>query len=149
MAGQERSKWLRDERDEEWGKNLGKDNYYADFSGRQIVGKGKEKYQEVTVHTNVHGSVCLVEEGGLAGNSNLSKAKLIMGNSTGPTEEELIGLSFEERKRRRSGPVAKEYMDTDGGIVSVFPETALSKVDCADSIPTELAGLARQVSQLQ
>lgn len=44
-AGQERSKWLRDERDADWGTNLVKDNYYHQTPGMQVgekVGEGSQ-----------------------------------------------------------------------------------------------------------
>lgn len=104
--------------------------------------KVRRKIRGKFVRANVHGNVSSVEVIEMIDNSKISAANNIMGNHIGPTTEELTGLSFKERKRRRSGPDGKDYMDTDGGTISVFTEAALSNKDCADSSPTLLAGLA-------
>lgn len=38
-AGKEKNKWLRDERDVDWGTNFGKDNYYQQTPLVQAGGK--------------------------------------------------------------------------------------------------------------
>lgn len=145
-AGQEKSKWLRDERDADWGRKLGKDNYPADFSGYQGDGKGKEIYQGHNPCNDALVITQTAEKIGMTGILNFQAAKHIMGSANGPLNEELTGLNIEERKRRRSGPEDNNYMDTDGGIVTLFPGAVLSQVDCATPLPTDLAELAKQAS---
>lgn len=138
-AGQERSRWLRDERDVEWGVNLGNANYNQHFSesvsadrmrggnqGRDFRGKahiGTEKSQQIEF-------------------SNVLAANTKTNSLIGPDMGELNGLNVEERKRRR-GLDNTEYMETEGGNMVLLSESNLSKVDCADSSPEFLAQLAK------
>lgn len=50
VAGQGRSKWLRDEQDEDWGSNLGDENYYQQFTENQTGGLIKEGNQSHYYH---------------------------------------------------------------------------------------------------
>lgn len=104
-AGQERSKWLRDERDEDWGGNLGNDNYQQQFSEGQGSGKDREIMQRCDYKNNMHVGAKLSGSNLLIENSEVQAAKLNSNNFIGPPEDELIGLSVEEKKRKRSGPI--------------------------------------------
>lgn len=142
-AGQERSRWLRDERDVEWVVNSGNANYNQHFSesvsadrmrgdnqGRDFRGKahiGTEKSQQMEL-------------------SNVLAANTKTNSFIGPDMGELNGLNVEERKRRR-GLDNVEYMETEGGSMVLLSESNLSKVDCADSSPEFLDQLAKQASQ--
>ncbi|XP_074378321.1 uncharacterized protein LOC141719854 [Apium graveolens] len=108
-AGQERSRWLTDERDVEWGVNSGNANYNQHFSesvsadrmrggnqGRDFRGKahiGAEKSQQIEF-------------------SNVLAANIKTDSLIGPDIGELNGLNVEERKRRR-GLDNTEYMETE------------------------------------
>ena len=74
-----------------------------------------------------------------------------------PDDDELDGISIEERKRRRGGPEAPETMDTEGKLVNQTqnfgdnknPDAALSGSDCVVSLDTVLAKPVMQASQQQ
>lgn len=146
-AGQERSKWLRDERDEDWGGNLGSDNYQQQFSEGQGSGKDREILQRRDYRNNMHVGAKFLGSNMLVENSKVEAANLKSNNSIGPSEDELIGLTVEEKKRKRNGPIQDVAMLTDGNIVSINPEVVLSNMDCSTSSSTLLAKSAQQTSQ--
>lgn len=80
-------------------------------------------------------------------NSNSLAANHSFISSIGPTEEELIRLNIEERKRRRSGPIDNEFMVTDVGHGLVNLKSVLSAFDCTESSLHVLARLVKQASQ--
>lgn len=142
-AGQERSKWLRDERDVDWGKNFWDSNYYQQFLAKQREGTDKEINHKRNSRDNVHGGAIISGIKDIIENSNSRNINFI----TGPTEEELSGLNFEERKCRRSGLTENEFMNTDGSTGMLHTVAALSKEDCAASSSNILAKLVEQASQ--
>lgn len=146
-AGQEKSKWLRDERDEDWGKNLGDDNYYQQFSGGQMDGTVKENSQKRYHRANLHGGVTISGSKDMIENSNFPSSKQAVIQFNGPTDEELNGLNIEERKRRRSGPSDSVFMDTECNNKELHTDAVLSNKDCAASSTNVLAMIALQASQ--
>ena len=52
----------------------------------------------------------------MGGNSNLSLSRQGANSAVGPIEEELVGLNFEDRKRKRSGPDQNEPMTLNEGV---------------------------------
>ncbi|KAL8156424.1 hypothetical protein AgCh_001495 [Apium graveolens] len=146
-GGQEKSKWLRDEKDGDWGEKFGKDNYYNQSADWQEGMKGKESYFRSRSRGIVISNVTNLGAQSGGENSNVSAGYF---KTNGPTEDELVGLNIEERKRRRSGLDTKEYMETDRSIgdTEISPmEAILSNKDCIVSSSPALAKLAMQASQ--
>lgn len=84
-----------------------------------------------------------------SGNHNLNINSKVEGtlfsiNNIGPTNEELIGLDLEERKRKRIG--LSERMDLGVDFLNTQTDSGLSKSDCTDSSDSILAKLAQQAS---
>lgn len=75
-AGQEKSRWLRDEKDENWGGNLGSNSYQNQFSEGQAPQKDRDDLYRRDVRTNMHGSAKLAGSSLLIGNSKIQAAKL-------------------------------------------------------------------------
>lgn len=141
-AGQERSRWLRDERDVDWGTNSGSANYSQSFSENVTA----YRMWEVNLGRNFRGKAHVLDNSQLIDSSKKLAANFNSSSSIGPDKEELLGLNLEERKRRR-GLNENEYMETEGGNVALITESNLSRIDCTDSSPEFLAKLARQASQ--
>lgn len=144
LAGQERSKWLRDERDIDWGVNHGSSNYSQHFSGSvtKVVERKKISRSDFRANNKALGT---------GSSSQLDISKIVEANNNfksiiGPTEQELHGLNIEERKRRR-GPGVTEFMDIEDTNRLHQSGAALSNVDCATSSPELLAKLVMQASQ--
>ncbi|KAL1809657.1 hypothetical protein ACET3Z_026647 [Daucus carota] len=139
MVGQERSKWLRDERDEDWGAKSGIDSYFsADEGVKQQSGSVIRK--ESTSKAILSGSNCQL------GYSNMMAGSSLFKLDNGPSTQELVGLNMDERKRRRETDT-NELMEVEGGQVTSVSEPALSRRDLAASSPEFLAKLAEQASQ--
>lgn len=64
----------------------------------------------------------------------------------GPSDEELVGLDLEERKRKRIGTLSNENMDT-GGSGPTNTDFTLSNSDCVEPCNTDMATLARKASR--
>ncbi|KAL1811638.1 hypothetical protein ACET3Z_021703 [Daucus carota] len=141
MTGQERSKWLRDERDEDWGVNYGSGSYCSTEDGvKQQSGSGIR--HQLSNEATIPGSDCqLVFQNMEAGDNNFKPVN-------GPSAQELIGLNMDERKRRR-GADNGELMEIEGGHGNSVSEHAISSRDFASSSPELLAQLAKQASQSQ
>lgn len=138
-GGRERSKWLRDEREDGWNGKLGgvrnqgvqNPDFVQDkdiqHENRVVIG-GKAPIMENLKNISYR----LVEE-------NLNSNIVI-----GPGESELDGLELEERKRKRVGPVA---IEEEGQEVTMFQQDhVLSTTDCSGTSNTLLAQLAKQAS---
>lgn len=158
LAGQAKSKWLRDDGDSEWEFKMGKSNDTPKSGAavdtndtgentqgrdlREVILRGKDKATVPANHVQVS-------------SSGLSSAKNLKVN--GPGIEELDGLAFLERKRRREGTVVHEVIySEDGAQVSVYNNNelyntgaTLSAMDCTASSPSDLATLAMQASHPQ
>lgn len=139
---------LRDERDEDWGGNLGNDNYQQQFLEGQGSGKDREIMQQRDYRNNMHVGAKLSGSNLLIENSEVQAAKLKSNNFIGPPEDELVGLSVEEKKRKKNGPIQDVAMLTDGSIDSINPEVVLSNMDCSVSSSILWAKSAQQTSQL-
>ncbi|KAL1803469.1 hypothetical protein ACET3Z_032116 [Daucus carota] len=148
VAGQERSRWLRDERDVDWGTNHENANCNQHFSGSASSVKMGIGNQGRDFRGKAHSGAIFSGNDQLIEKSNILAVNINSSSPNGPTDEELHGLNIDERKRRR-GLNENEYMETEGGNTSFFTESNLSKVDCADSSPEFLATLARQASHPQ
>lgn len=141
----EKSKWLRNERDEVWGGNFGNDNHGQDFSGIQtegIVRAGVRRNSRDGVHDGAIISVTGVGKDMVKDSATFLKNK----DTIGPSEDELVELNIEERKRRRSGPSISDNMDIEKNNDSARSETVFSKADYTDSSASILATSARQTS---
>lgn len=141
MAGQERSKWLRDERDEDWGVNYGSGSYCSTEDGVKQQSRSGIRHQ-LSNEATIPGSDCqLVFPNMDAGNNNFKPVN-------GPSAQELIGLNMDARKRRR-GADKEELMEIEGGHGNSVSEHAISSRDFASSSLELLAQLAKQASQSQ
>ncbi|XP_074366501.1 uncharacterized protein LOC141707310 [Apium graveolens] len=148
-GGQEKSKWLRDEKDGDWGEKFGKDNYYNQSADWQEGMKGKESYFRSWSRGIVISNVTNL--GAQSGGENLNVSAGYF-KTNGPTEDELVGLKIEERKRRRSGLDTKEYMKTDRSIgdTEISPmEAILSNKYCIVSSSPALAKLAMKIEDIR
>lgn len=145
-AMNEKSKWLRNERDEVWGGNFGNDNHGQDFSGFQTeAGSGRvgmRRNSRDGVHDGAIISVTGVGKDMVKDSATILKNK----DAIGPSEDELVGLNIEERKRRRSGPSISDNMDIEKNNDSAISETVFSKADYTVSSDSILATSARQTS---
>lgn len=139
-GGQERSKWLREEREDGWSGNFGGDRNQGsqptDFVRDRIIlrdsrGVTREK---APILENSNNTTDCMEEG------NLDQAL-----SNGPVDSELDGLEMEERKRKRIGPVLTKENAQQGTKYNQEPE--LSIADCSGASNTFLAQLAKQASR--
>lgn len=94
-AGQERSRWLRDERDVDWGTNSGSANYnqYSSESASADRMWGGNQGRNSMGKAHVSDKSQLIE------NSKNLAVKFNSSSSIGPDNEELYGLNLEERKR--------------------------------------------------
>lgn len=141
----EKSKWLREEGDEDWGGKYGKNNSFQDIPKNQLRNSGKLVISKQNVRVyNLEGAVYkdrtkpadIIQKAGDFSN---------VINIVGPTSDELTGLDLEERKRKRVGPYTDAIKVSN--IDVSHPDSVLSNEDCADSNKTLLATLAKQASQ--
>ena len=146
-VGQDRSKFLRDERDIDWDafhENSNPCQQVSGDSGKQVVKTG---FQERNV------SITLSNEAKNPGfNSNNMSEALVAAkfkNHCGPTEEELVGFNMEERNKRRRGPEGNNFMEIEGISRDLHTEASLSTADYLVSSTYDLATLARQASHQQ
>lgn len=147
VAGQVKSKWLRDGGDDDWESKNGRSNSSV-ISGRVVTEewnqgqnfRGKDKASSIT---------------DLLKNSNKTGGGT--DSLSGPGEEELDRLAIMERKRRRETNAAHE-VNISGNMEGVKfynnlelynTEASLSAMDYAASSPSDLAKLARQASHPQ
>lgn len=104
-AGVGRSKWLRDEGDAEWEFKLGNDNHKEQFSGNSSMSGEKEADQGCDIRRkDKAGAKTLGQPKFILEKINVEAANSNNRNYSGPEEDELDGLSLEERKRKRCGP---------------------------------------------
>lgn len=146
-AGLEKSRWLREEKDVDWGKNHGGDSYYQQQSAGNEGGKSKDLNYVRDSRDVVNGKPIIKDISGTGTVSNYRVDLQVINKVIGPSFDELTGLNIEERKRRRSSPDS-EFMETDGVNETNSSEPVLSNTDCAGSPSTVLAKLAQQASQI-
>lgn len=146
-VGQDRSKFLRDEKDAAWDVNYGNSNNSQRFSG---------DYVNQVVQTDFQGRIfseALSSRENNQGFNSSNKDKAVLAANfksfDGPSEEELTGLNLEESNKRKRGPNNNSLMEIEGGYVGALSETGLSNADCPVSSTNVLATLARQASHLQ
>lgn len=145
-AGQERSRFLRDDRDNDSDGIQGDSNVFQQFSG---------DYGSQLVPTGLHGRVVSYALSNKAGNQGFNsnnkneflrvKFKYFIGS----TEEELTGLNVEEGNKRRRGLDDRVGMEIEGDTRVLFSEAGLSRLDCSTSSTSDLAKLAVQASHPQ
>ncbi|KAK1383611.1 hypothetical protein POM88_021346 [Heracleum sosnowskyi] len=142
----EKSRWLREERDEDWSKNFGRDSYSQDFSAEQEGGNFKGVNHGIALRSPINEQAINPGKNDMQLVSN--NRVLIQDNPIfgGPTNEELVGLNLEERKRRRSSPT-DELMDTNGGGNMSITEPGFSRDDYTGSSSNLQAQLAQQASR--
>nr|XP_017257901.1 PREDICTED: uncharacterized protein LOC108227327 [Daucus carota subsp. sativus] len=146
LAGQERSRWLRDEKDEDWGVNHGvASNPHGYPSGNSDGDNNRDQVRSEIRKQNISTPVLSGSNDQLE-NSNVLEGNRLLKLGNGPSTQELVGLNIDERKRRR-GPDIQEFMDMEGGANMAITESALSHRDLAVSSPELLAKLAQQASQ--
>lgn len=146
-GGQDRSKFLRDERDIDWDAFHGNSNpYQQDYrdSGTQM---GKTGDQEC--NSSIILSTATKNPGFSSNNRNGANGAAKFKNHFGPTGEELVGLNMDERNKRRRGPEENNFMEIKGGNRVLNTEASLSTTDCLASHTFDLATLARQASHQQ
>lgn len=146
-GGNDRSKFLRDERDADWDVNYGNSKFNQHISGdsgkqiMQINRQGRNSSKALSVKEINQEAI------------NYRKDNLVLAanfkQQVGPSEEELIGLNIEESNKRRRGPEVNNYMEIEDGRKEANLETGLSNADCPASVTNELATLAKQASHLQ
>ncbi|KAL8097407.1 hypothetical protein AgCh_030511 [Apium graveolens] len=146
MVGQERSKWLREEKDEDWGANYGDVNQSQKFSKGMTAGDGVKGQSRSEVRDWANSNAIISVSDAHLIYSNSLEGNNIPNKVVGPSEQELDGLNMANSKRKR-GPGVYEYMELENGNVMGTSETALSHRDCAASLPELLAKLAQQASQ--
>lgn len=144
VAGQEQSRWIREEGDDTWEDRIGgNSNYQHDLGGIISNQKGKGIRKEGDSRELV------AQKGKVGGNqSNFLSPATIQGYNTTSNmlydfnAEESVGLQLEERKRRRG--------DLDVGLighVSFQQESMQNKQHNQDSVISggDLAGLQNNV----
>lgn len=146
-ANQDRSKFLRDERDPDWDVFQGNSNYKQHFSGEV----GKQIVQSDMVRRNSSNTVTKLATNQGFNPAIRDEAVLAVNfkKNIGPSEDELTGLNMEERNKRRRGPDTSMGMEIETDNVILYSETGLSYSDCPISSSTVLAKLAEQASQPQ
>lgn len=143
QAGQERSKWLREEGDVNWGKKIGKDNNQGFQNHMSAKNAGFQQEVDNAAVMRERNKGIIIQEVNFADGSE----GIPFSTNSGPMDKELDGLDIEERKRKRVGP--NESMDVVGGSSTAKSDSGLSTVDCTDSSPLLMATLAKQASQFQ
>lgn len=165
VAGQERSKRLREENDPEWEARIERENNGTKLSGgfsgeemRELVvrrdsGKeltGRRESRDFDSKSKFKNKL-VSDKGGISSSIGPLNNKFI---PNGPESDEDTGLNLEDRKRRRSGPATKGTMDVEGGIklndeneiLRLTQGTVVSELDYAITTHIELAELALQAS---
>lgn len=135
---QERSKWLRGEKEGDWGVKKGSDKN----QGFQNEDKSRKFIKVVNAGTDSSGNGL----GGVIVGKELEGNKFLNVND-GPGNEELSGLDLEERKRKRLGP--KDIIESEMVVNTNPTDSVFSNTDYAGTSQTYLAQLALQASQPQ
>lgn len=146
MVGQERSKWLRDERDVDWGVNHGNINYSQDYQEAVPNDKEINGIFRIDLRMRANSKAIVTGTNFQMGGPKILEAKCNFKSLNGPIEDELTGLNLDERKRIRR-PGDNEFMEIEGGNGLSSTKIALSRSDCAASSPEILAKIAMQASQ--
>lgn len=129
VVGQERSKWLRDERDEDWGVTYGNANYWLNSAEETPVGKGNDINSRSDSRMGINKKAIISGSTQQIGSSSQLAANSNYKAFIRPNNEEFVGLNIEELKRR-CGLSENEYMEIEGGNGLVYSETTLSNTDC-------------------
>lgn len=153
VAGQNTSKWLREDGEVDWEVRNGKSNKQASFGGED---NGKETYQEgndrggLTAAKNKE--IMVIPAGRISNNLAPEDVGFIL---DGPGGSNLNGLGSIEKKRRRGELEAHTILYAgDGSNMRVYEnsefhksDATLSEMDCAVSSNQVLATLTVQASQ--
>lgn len=156
VAGQPKSRWLRDEGDVDWEARKGRDNNIPQSGGSGYDRGGNQGIQKSNSSYGMHGNRNLIQ---LKDKGPMTAVTSDLVNKSnhyiGPDEDELSGLNIVERKRPRGGLGSYDTMDTKGHLQRATKETSsgliteatLSGRDCVVSSENVLATLALQASQ--
>ncbi|KAL8095248.1 hypothetical protein AgCh_036634 [Apium graveolens] len=142
-AGQERRRFLRDDRDGDWDELKEIQTSFSNFRG---------DFGSQLVPTNLHGRVVSYALSNKAGNQGFifNNRNEFLGakfkNPIGPIEEELTGLNVKEGNKRRRGPNDRVGMEIEGDTRVLFSEAGLSRLDFSTSSASDLAKFAVQDS---
>lgn len=139
-----KSKWLREEGDDDWGGRYGKDSNIQIGTDNQEQNLRKEGiYQRNIRDKKSEGSKLKeVVKTNLRNAGEFSNVE----RPDGLSDEELIGLDVEERKRKRLAIMHEDNMETEREGIHQN-EHVLSNEDCTGSNNTTLATLAQQASR--
>lgn len=166
VMGLEKSRWLREERDEDWSKNFERDNYYQDFSNGQEDGKFQGVNDGIVSRNPVHDKATSSGRSGVqqnffkigsSGNKDHLDVSLLQEKQltylVETENKELAGLNLEERKRRRGDDVTRDSMALDVGVLAgditekfLNPDAGISEMDLSAANNPILAKLAAQAS---
>lgn len=145
-AGGGRSKWLREEGDEDWGGRKGKDNYNQQHSEIQIPDIARTGSQRQDKRDNsVNVAVKTGKTDMMIFNSNSLEGNKTASYYDGLDKDELDGLNVENVKRPRNE--AHEFKSTVNQSGVINKDSVLSNIDCTGASSPILATLARQASQ--
>lgn len=154
-AGQNQSKWLREEDDATWETRIGRANNQQNYRGENSSKKGKE----ISTESNCRS---LVDYGArkISSVTNTTARANLKGFSTNSNilyevnEEEIVDLQLEDRKRRRSESREIGNMDIEVGLLTNGPqeiqkqtEAVFSVGDFSASTKNASAELAEQASR--
>ncbi|KAL1826634.1 hypothetical protein ACET3Z_005046 [Daucus carota] len=145
-AGLAKSKWLRDDGDDEWFSKVGRSN--------RSVKSGKVVRETSNDDNNQERNFRGKDEAVIFQNSNNMELSAKDLKHSGPGEDELNGLTILERKRRRENSSSHGgFIQENSSHVKVYnnlelynTEATLSEMDCAASSQTDSAKLAQQAS---
>lgn len=146
-AAQGRSKWLRDDKADDWGGNHGKDKFqdFQNLNSSQSEGSQRQRREVVEDSAYIVEYTRKGDNIGSGMEGNVSSKLNIFKQNIGPVTGELDGLMVEDRKRQRVG--LNDNMDVDNKYKTTNSDSGLSVTDCTESSGPVLAELAKQASQ--
>lgn len=150
-AGQNQSRWLRDEGDESWETKISGETNSRDSRDKGNSNGSKQMFKGSN-------SRSLVIKESRAGNAEAKLAGFTTNSNSlyGLMDEENIGLKIDERKRRREDPNNTRIMDIDMGLLTsghvvtnYQSEADISNTDLAASTVSVTAEPVLQASRAQ
>ncbi|KAK1363723.1 hypothetical protein POM88_039284 [Heracleum sosnowskyi] len=150
-----KSKWLREEGDQEWEARVGRDNCQERIKEFDLGDKGKTGGRGRNVRDLLHDFSGKQHNGSSSNFQNINAGiNLDKAGLSGLDHDEMDGLNFEERKRRRSetnfvGPMIGGTVLENMVAGDTYMGTTLSNSDCVVSSVNDLAQSALQTSQPQ
>lgn len=147
-ASGSRSKWLREEGDEDWGRRTSMDNHNPDNQGFQNPDLVQSSRSRRINRDNTAGFNSNTGKANISADKQFHKEGNL--NFVGPDGldmDEYYGLNLEERKRQRSE--AQDTVLQTKNKTSTNMDFNLSNADCEETSPTFLAKLAAQQASQQ